>query len=237
MINLNKLNSNLRIISICNNMKEFEEALKMFFVDVILIDAENIRYNELLHSKLIQLKMNSVIFISNNNISKEELDNFCICRYIIGKTKYKKINSLLCEFLSLQMDEKQCKDMLERKIIIEKIRKELIYLNARNSYNGFKYLIEAIYMLYRLENYEKFNLEKDIYSVIAKKYRKPIDTIKSDINYSVRILYLECEEEKLAEYLEEYNLYIPSTKKIILAILRKIKNSDTNNLSLANSNF
>ncbi|MFG6319153.1 MAG: sporulation initiation factor Spo0A C-terminal domain-containing protein [Clostridia bacterium] len=98
------------------------------------------------------------------------------------------------------------------------------YLNVKIAYKGVKYLIEAIYLLYHFEEYYDCNLEKDIYPLIAKKYCKKASNIKSNINYAVNTLYAECEEEKLLNYLNEYSVYKPSPKRIILSILDNIKN-------------
>ncbi len=86
-----------------------------------------------------------------------------------------------------------------------------------------QYLIDAIYILYNIENYYDFNLEKDIYSIIAQKYHKKVSNIKSNITYTVNMLYIECEEKKLLEYLDEYSICKPSPKRIILAVLKNIK--------------
>ena len=50
-----------------------------------------------------------------------------------------------------------------------------------------------------------------------------MDNIKSNIEYTISNLYVECEEDKLLEYLKEYSLYRHSAKKVIVAILDRIK--------------
>lgn len=115
------------------------------------------------------------------------------------------------------------KENEDRKSLIKKIEQELIFLNMEVLYNGVRYLIDAVYILYNLENYYDNNLEKDIYPIIAKKYHKTVNNIKSNINYTVNLIYAGCEEEKLLDYLEEYSICKPTPKKIIFSILEKIQ--------------
>ena len=86
-----------------------------------------------------------------------------------------------------------------------------------------QYLIEAILILYNFDDYYNFVLEKSVYVIIANKYHKTMDNIKSNIEYTISNLYVECEEDKLLEYLKEYSLYRHSAKKVIVAILDRIK--------------
>ena len=111
----------------------------------------------------------------------------------------------------------------DKKIITDKVKKELQYLGLKESYKGVQYLIEAILILYNFDDYYNFVLEKSVYVIIANKYHKTMDNIKSNIEYTISNLYVECEEDKLLEYLKEYSLYRHSAKKVIVAILDRIK--------------
>ena len=103
------------------------------------------------------------------------------------------------------------------------ISQELNYLGYSPKYYGTKYLCESIYIIYKNEEELSDNLEKIIYPIVAKKYRKTIQNIKCNIINATDIMICECEEQKLMKYLGYYNYVKPGPKKIIEAVLSKIK--------------
>ena len=78
-------------------------------------------------------------------------------------------------------------------------------------------------MLYNWENYYDSNLEKDIYPTIAHKYHKSVNNIKCNIVNSTNAMYFDCEEKRLMGYLNECCTLKPGPKRIIIAILERIK--------------
>lgn len=83
-------------------------------------------------------------------------------------------------------------------------------------------MIETIYLLYISEDYYDDNLEKDIYPIVAEKYGKTAHNIKCNIINATNMMTLECEEEKIMNYLKFNAPYKPGPKTIIFEILNRI---------------
>lgn len=112
------------------------------------------------------------------------------------------------------------------------IRKELERLHYNYGYNGTKYLVEAIYLLYSSEKYNNFSLESDVYKVLANKYGCTPNAIKGVVNYATDKMYYDCDEKILDDYFKSDDVFFlddeeegtkPGTKKVIRTIIRKIK--------------
>lgn len=217
---LSTKNNNLRILGVLTEINELFDVIKQTTIDIILINYDCIDYKILKGNKTIQPFLKSTILISKNN-SKNKLNVYA---YIKNLKEIETIVSCVNQLATSKIIEKSFySNHAEKNTLIKAIEAELKYLNVTISYTGVRYLIEAIYIVYTLENYYDFNLEKDVYPIIAQKHHKKISNIKSNITYAVNVLYIECEEEKLLEYLEEYSLRKASPKRIIFAILSNVK--------------
>lgn len=61
-------------------------------------------------------------------------------------------------------------------------------------------------------------LVKKIYQSIAKKYNKKVNTIYGNIKHSINVMYYECEEKVLKDYIMK-----PKPREVLYTITRKIK--------------
>lgn len=118
--------------------------------------------------------------------------------------------------------------ILEDKLVKEetirtKIKQELKKINYNFSYKGTTYLLETIYVLYNLDVNSDCNLEKDIYPIVAKRFNRSANNIKCNITNSTDKMCYDCDEKKLVRYLGDYKFSKPGPKRIIFAILNKIK--------------
>ena len=66
----------------------------------------------------------------------------------------------------------------------KQIHKELNEINYNYSYKGTKYLEETILEIYKKNLAFEGNLEKEIYPIIANKYKKKIETIYGNIKFA-----------------------------------------------------
>ena len=220
---LNSKNDNLRMIGLLAGLEELYEIIKITAIDIILINSDCIDYKSLNDNMVIVPYLKSTILISNK-IPKKIVDKSNVYAYINKEDDIESIVNIVNKLVySITIERVYASSSVRKNAIINAIENELKYLNLKVSYTGVKYLIDAIYILYNIENYYDFNLEKDIYSIIAQKYHKKVSNIKSNITYTVNMLYIECEEKKLLEYLDEYSICKPSPKRIILAVLKNIK--------------
>lgn len=215
-------NEHFRIVAIYDCIEKLLIFLQERDIDLILIKVNHYEYRKLLENNLLKEKCKSIVLISNDNIVNKDSDINKWYGYVIDEENYEDISNIIDEF--------------SRTKIVARIENELKYLNVRNSYLGVKFLIEAICILYNNNVYKNCHLEKDIYPLIAQKYYKTVNNVKSNINYVVNILYVECEEEKLKKYIEEYNIYKYSPKKIIFSILKRIENSNIVSTQLSKGN-
>lgn len=224
-------NEELKIVGVASNKKEMNNIISKIHIDIILMNVKEFEVNKYINAKSIKENINpySIIYISDEIIDENKYQNKLI--YECVKYKEKSFKDIICSINALAnikinsklIDPK--KDILED-VIKGKIKNELKYLGYKTSYLGTKYLIEVIYILYNSDNYYNNNLEKDIYPILARKYNKTINNIKCNIINATNLMYFDSEEEKLMEYLKEYSLSKPGSKKIILSILEHIKRDD-----------
>ncbi len=113
--------------------------------------------------------------------------------------------------------------IVKEDIIKDKIKQELTKLNYNFSYKGTTYLIETIYILYLLDIDCDCILEKDIYPIVAQKFECSTNNIKCNITNSTDKMCYDCDEKKLLKYLGDYKFSKPGPKRIVFAILNKIK--------------
>lgn len=114
-------------------------------------------------------------------------------------------------------------DKTVEKRIKNKIKVELKKMEFKHSYTGTNYLIETIYILYTLKMYYNFNLEKDIYPIIVKKYGTSSNNIKNNIENAIEKMFYDCDEKILEDYIDDYDFSKPKPKMIIRAVLKRIK--------------
>lgn len=105
-------------------------------------------------------------------------------------------------------------------IVKNKIEKELKKLNYNFSYKGTEYLVYSIIVAYNL-NEDSYDLEHEIYPIVAKEYNESINNIKCNITNATDKMYYDCEEKTLFEYINSNSK--PGPKKIIYAVLQTIK--------------
>ncbi len=106
----------------------------------------------------------------------------------------------------------------------EKIRNEVMYLGYNISYLGTKYLIQTIKFIASHPNENLQKLEKNVYPVIANKYKDSVYNVKANINRANNAMYYECEIKKLIKYFCLETDKKPTVKMVINTILNKISN-------------
>lgn len=105
-------------------------------------------------------------------------------------------------------------------MVKSKIIKELKKLNYNFSYKGTEYLVYSIIVAYNLKK-DSYDLQYEIYPIVAKKYDESINNIKCNITNATDKMYYDCEEKILFEYINCNSK--PGPKKIIHTVLQKIK--------------
>jgi YesN/AraC family two-component response regulator len=201
-----------------------EEALKLLMtgkIDIIILDlkldgmsgVDVIKYIE---SKKIEKYKKSIIIVSGE---------YNMIKYIYTSIY---VYEIFLKPFNLYYLNKSIEDIIyEKKYtneIKEKIRKELDLLNFNFTHEGSKYLLECIYQVYTLEYIDDMNLSKIIYPILAKRYKKTVNTIYGNIKQAINSMFDNCPKKVLKNYFNFNCLIKPRPKEVIYTILNKINN-------------
>lgn len=216
---INKNNSNIRVCNIAVNGKNAIELLNspQENIDIILLDLKLPLYDGIEILQKIKYKekyKESFIIISGElNLANKIYKNEMIYTILNKLYTLEEITEKIEELVKIK-DEDNLK---------EKIINELLYLNYDISNIGTIYLIEVIkYIILKKPNKESNNLTKEIYPIIAKRYKDTVHNIKSNIERASNRMYYHCEMNKLQKYFNYNEDMKPNVKTIITTIINKI---------------
>lgn len=224
LINLiSDINSKMRVYNISTDGKEAIDIIKMQKdnIDIILLDLKLPHYSgveilDYIESNNIEKYKNSIIVISSEVDLMLQVRNSTYLYSFINKVS--GLENIVTEINKLiEIKEK------EKSSVEYKISNELKKLHYNFSYNGTKYLMEAILLLYDEDNFEDIKLEKEIYSKIARKYKKTINNIKTNIIHATDLMCYDCATHILNEYFGIYDNEKPTPKIVISTIINNLK--------------
>lgn len=78
-------------------------------------------------------------------------------------------------------------------------------------------------LLYNNGYTSKTKLKKDVYPILAKKYKKSINNIKTNIINACDLMYYDCQLDIIEKYFGLVYNEKPTPKYIIATILEKLK--------------
>ena len=99
---------------------------------------------------------------------------------------------------------------------------ELAKLNYNFKYNGTKYLIESIMLIWNKQDIDNINLKRDIFPIVAKNNNKTVSNVKININNATEMMFYDCPQYKLDEYFGYNVISKPKVKFVISTILQKL---------------
>ena len=140
-------------------------------------------------------------------------------KYIYKCIRLSNFNKLIDLLYCITEDKEKSTD---DNIINNKIERELRKLNYNFSLIGTRYLIECINIIYINDLYN-FNLTKDVFSVLSKKYCKSINTIKCDITHANNNMCEFCDKKMIMSYfgyLDDF--YSPGPKEVMARVFERI---------------
>ena len=191
--NISKKVININIYNISTNADEVINIINNKEVDILLINLNFIGIDVLnfINDNIIDFYEKSIILFYENsknikNFPKNILNNKYIFECINFSNDIKILINLLQKITFLK------ERVTEENIIKSRIERELRKLNYNFEHIGTRYIVDAVYIIYLSKEY-KINLNKNVYSVLSKKYNKPINTIKGDITQATKIMYYECD--------------------------------------------
>lgn len=220
---LARKNKDFRLCGITNEREEVIFILNNICIDVILIDVPLNEFSEIID--LMDTKKSVIVLLDEKSESQKSnyfLKNRSINYIVKSNSIMEDVNNINPLFISKNTIQ-FCKLSENEKLkVLKKITKELNTLGYNLELLGSKYLVEIIYILYVAIDYYNYNFEKDIYPIIAKKYGKSVNNIKTNIKNANEIMYFDNEEKKIMNYLETQRKTKPHTKQIVKAVLKKI---------------
>lgn len=217
-----KENKDIRLINLSTNGKETLETIYSNAIDLIILDLKMPALsgidvlNSIMHWDLEPDPIIVVLSGESEMISK--IRDYDIVSIFLNKSVgLEKINNSIIEEI------KKRNESIKEKDIKEKIFKELLNLGFNIRHIGTTYIAETIEFIYQINNKQYCeNLEKNIYSKIARIHFKSIQNIKTNIVKATNNMYMECDRNKLMSYFSfEYD-YKPTPKMIINTILMKL---------------
>jgi len=179
----------------------------------IIIISNNIEYAvDLFNFIQFQSRIDIYILDSNYNIKIKEKN----LRNVLTINNHSNMLEVL-KNLNLKIN-----NIKNRKIIREKIIKEIIYLGYEISHKGTQFLVDTIEYII-IENIDDINsLEHNIYPTIAKKNNKTVHNITCSIARETRKMKQSCNIKNLDEYFLIDDDTKINVKNVIYTIIRKI---------------
>lgn len=206
--------SNINIHKIETSIDEALFTLKSEQIDLILINSSKDDILTLLNTLEIEHNdkyLNSIIAVS------EDIQCFNNNPYIYSSNSLNDKVSLL-EIIRSYLFSFSNDDIVRAQII-----NELQYLGYNTSYVGTRYISDIIYLMHNDYPVHNYNIKKNIYPILYKKYHKSYSNIKSNMSKATEIMYYECDENRLKDYLNLPVLYSkPRSIDIIHTVLNKI---------------
>lgn len=212
----------LRIYNISFDAENSFKIIDEQVVDIILLDlklpkASGIDIIEYIENNNLYKYNNSIIITSGElSMLTKHLNSPYIFSCHSKSDGYYNIIKSLKSLIDTKNNE------FENNKIKDEIYNELNELNYNFSYNGTKYLAEAIFEIYKLKDTFDGKLEKRIYSIIAQKYNKKPNTIYCNIKQATKIMLLDCPENIITSYFHYTYFVKPKIKEIIFTIVNKI---------------
>lgn len=216
----------VRLVKIATDGNEAYEYLMNGEIDILILDLNlpKISGIQLLESIYGNCNKNipKIIIISEDasmlqykGLSKFNVSD-CLNKAVGFDFIVKKIINIINE-----IEENNKKTILD-----SMVTEELLKIGYNFKHNGTKYLKEAIIFLSNEQNEDLIeNLEKNVYSHIARIHRKSIGNIKNNIVKATNNMYFECNEKFLLQYFSyEYDTK-PTPKIVIYTVLNKISMS------------
>lgn len=195
-------------------------------IDIVILELELANYNgikiinTLIKNNMLKYRKSFIIISKNKNLLEKLKDNQYVFDTIDRKENLYSLKIKVEKLLHKKLKEKRITELKYE------ITKEVKYLSYNLSYKGTKYLIDIVELLLLNKNQDYSNLKKDVYPIIANKYKTTVHNIKNNIVKATEQMYIECESKRLQQYFGFANDYKPTTKNVIYTIYSKITEKD-----------
>lgn len=226
LVNLiSQTNYNIKLYHMAFSGKEaleviISEKIDFIILDLNLPDMSGVDIIEKLEKEELIRYKNCILVISGQ---EEMISKICNSSYVY-KYMYKPYNiDALNNYINEMIEDKEV--LIKDKKTKQHINSELKKLNFDYALLGTKYLEDCIFEAYNKNIENSYNLKKDLYPIIAKKYNTSVHNIKCRINRATENMYYQCPIKVLQNYLEFNIDEKPKTKLIIYSVLDKLAKS------------
>lgn len=220
---LSATNSKMRVFQISIDGREALEILKNQenAIDIILLDLKLPYYsgieilNYIEENQLTKYKNSIIVISSEIELLVKVRNNPYLYSYVNKISGYENALKEINKLVEIKEHEKSSVEY--------RVCDELKKLHYNFSYVGTRYLVETILLMYNNNNWENAKLEKEVYPIISKKYKKTVNNIKTNILNATDLMYYDCEYKVLNEYFKISDDEKPTPKTVISTIMNKIK--------------
>jgi response regulator of citrate/malate metabolism len=203
--------ANIRVCGIASSIKEGLEIIEKQNVSLAIMDINSSEGKELSKEQLENI--NCKIILLGSKEQEEKIGSINNGVFLVKPIPLSKITE---EIYKIQTDEN------ERSEIKAKIFKELKQLNYDLSHIGTKYMQEAIMAIHQSNEIDCYNLNKNVYPIIAEKHKTSVNTVKCDITAATKIMKSKSTEEQIKRYFRIDSVTNPKVKEIMYTVISRI---------------
>ena len=211
---LNNYISNIKNLEIqmCTSLSLLKENLKKISYILVIIDTNN-DMEAINYKYLSNLQINNIVLLydSLDNIDERVIEDK---KFILKERSLENVKALLSYDTS---DENDSFLVLYTK---KRILNEIKGLKFEVTNIGVQYLIDCILLIKC--NDALYNLEKDIYPIVAKKYNVTSNKVKWNIYSCINNMSRNNSMERINRYLGFSYNRTPTPKVLIFTIVNKI---------------
>ena len=211
---LNNYISNIKNLEIqmCTSLSLLKENLEKISYILVIIDTNN-DMEAINYKYLSNLQINNIVLLydSLDNIEESVISDK---KFILKERSLENVKALLSYDTS---DENESFLVLYTK---KRILNEIKGLKFEVTNIGVQYLIDCILLIKC--NDALYNLEKDIYPIVAKKYNVTSNKVKWNIYSCINNMSRNNSMERINRYLGFSYNRTPTPKVLILTIVNKI---------------
>lgn len=212
-------NDKIKILGIANNGYEVINRVEEDNVELLILDLKMPSCNGIeVIDKIIKMDLpkRPIIFVLTGEMEMlNSLMNKNVVECIANKTD--GIDNIMYKINEIVKNNDNNSSRVKNRII-----NELLKIGYRLKHKGTKYIIDSILFLYYQSNQDLNNLEKYTYRYVAKKYKKTVANIKTNIVKATEYVYWESDEEKLKKYFKKDYYEKPTPKNVIIEVLNRI---------------
>ncbi len=194
---LNELNSNnldIKISNIITNYSNIMGLLNSSNFRIVFVDSSIPDAN---NSSFFKLYKKKIVFLS----------------YVANKKMISPRNLKILERLALYNDLPSIRAL---------VLNELTTIGYNLKYKGTNYLADTISYILFSQTRIVDSLQTKVYPLVAKKYGKSVNNIKSSMTKCTETMYCECDIHILQEYFGFYIENRPTVKQVICTVVDKL---------------